>query len=101
MDTYLRRINVVGVSGSGKTTYAQRVAERLDIPYIELDALFWGPNWTESPRDEFRSKVEQVVKGEKWSIDGNYSRVRDIVWGKADTVVRRRFYIMSRSASGT
>ena len=78
---------MIGTSGSGKTTYAQRVAERLDIPHIELDALFWGPNWTEAPLEEFRSEVSNAVAGENWSLDGNYSKVRDIVWGRADTVV--------------
>ena len=87
MESSIQRINVIGTSGSGKTTYAQRVAERLDIPHIELDALHWGPNWTEAPLEEFRTEVSNAVAGETWSLDGNYGKVRDIVWKRADTVV--------------
>jgi adenylate kinase family enzyme len=82
-----RRISVVGTCGAGKTSVAQRLAERLSLPHIELDALFWGPDWT--PRDEltFRSLVAQAASAEAWVIDGNYSRVRDLVWERAETVV--------------
>ena len=82
-----KRINVIGTSGSGKTTFAHRIAQRLNIPHVELDALFWQPNWGETPLDEFRAKVREALQGETWAIDGNYSKVRDIVWGRADTVV--------------
>ena len=82
-----QRIAVVGTSGSGKTTLASRLAQRLGIPHVELDALHWGPNWTPVPVEIFRERVVQALSGEAWATDGNYSRVRDIVWGRADTVV--------------
>jgi adenylate kinase family enzyme len=79
---------VVGTSGSGKTTMAKRLAERLSVPHIELDALHWGPNWTEEPNEVLRERAEQAVSGKNgWTVDGNYSAVRDIVWPRADTVV--------------
>jgi adenylate kinase family enzyme len=82
-----KRINVIGTSGSGKTTFARRTAEVLGFPHFEMDALFWRPNWGETPVDEFRQKVREALKGDTWTIDGNYSKVRDIVWARADTVV--------------
>jgi adenylate kinase family enzyme len=83
----LRRIAVVGTSGSGKTTLARRLAECLEIPHVELDALHWGPNWTPAAVEEFRERVAQALAGDTWTTDGNYGKVRDIVWGLADTVV--------------
>lgn len=81
------RTAIVGTSGSGKTTLAQQLALRLGIPHIELDALHWEPNWTPAPLEVFRERTAQALSGEAWTTDGNYSRVRDIVWGRADTVV--------------
>jgi len=83
----MRRVVVVGTTGSGKTTLAREIARRLGIPHIELDALNWGPNWTEVPREVFRARVAAALEGEAWVVDGNYSAVRDIVWPRADTVV--------------
>ncbi len=82
-----RRIVVVGTSGSGKTTFVRNLAERLGIPHVELDAIHWGPDWTPAPVDLFRARTAQALNGEAWSVDGNYSAVREIVWPRADTIV--------------
>ena len=82
-----RRIVVVGTTGSGKTTLARQLAQRLAIPHVELDALHWGPGWTPAPPDLFRQRAAQALSGETWVTDGNYHVVRDIVWSRADTVV--------------
>lgn len=85
--TGLRRIHVVGTSGLGKTTLARRLARILDIPHVELDALFWGPDWTPTPVEVFCQRTARALSGQAWTTDGNYSKVRDIVWHRADTVV--------------
>jgi adenylate kinase family enzyme len=82
-----RRISVVGTTGSGKTTLALQAAQRLQIPHIELDALHWEPNWTAVSDRVFRARVAEALSGDRWIVDGNYSKVRDIVWSRADTVV--------------
>ena len=84
---HLRRIVVVGTSGSGKTTLAYRLAQRLGIPHVELDALHWGPDWTPAPREVFRERIAQALSGDAWTTDGNYSAVRDIIWSRTDTIV--------------
>src|SRR3954447_546995 len=80
-----RRICVKGTSGAGKSTFAAELARRLDLPCIELDALFWGPNWTEPDRDVFRACVcETRAAASQGVIDGNYdSRLGDTVLGAA------------------
>lgn len=81
------RISVVGTSGSGKTTTASQIAERLGIPHIEMDALHWEPNWTEAPFDVFCQRLSQAISGSVWVVDGNYGKSRHIVLSRADTVV--------------
>jgi adenylate kinase family enzyme len=82
-----RRIAVVGTTGSGKTTLARRVSRLLAIPHVELDALHWGPDWTPAQPEIFRQRTAQTLSGDAWVVDGNYSKVRDVVWQRADTVV--------------
>jgi hypothetical protein len=83
----MRRIVVVGTTGSGKTSLARQLAERFEYPYVELDALHWSANWTSVPIEEFRARVVRALDVEEWVVDGNYSKVRDIVWTRADTIV--------------
>jgi adenylate kinase family enzyme len=82
-----QRISIVGTTGSGKTTLAKQVSQRLQIPHVELDALHWEPNWTAAEPQVFRDRTQEALSDDRWVVDGNYSVVRDIVWGKADTVV--------------
>ncbi|MBA2264217.1 MAG: hypothetical protein H0W10_06125 [Chloroflexi bacterium] len=83
----MKRINVVGTSCSGKTTLARAIAARLELEHIELDALFWGPDWTPVPEPIFRECVDNAVSADEWVIDGGYSPVRDLTWSRVDTVV--------------
>ena len=85
----MRRVAVLtSASGSGGTTFGRALAERLDVPFHELDELFWLPDWTESPADEFRARVEPVVATDAWVIDGSYqSKLGDLVLRNADVVV--------------
>ncbi len=85
--TPYQRIAVVGVTGSGKTTFARALASRLKCPHVEMDALHWLPNWTEKPLDQFRADVAQALASNCWVIDGNYGKVRDIVWSRAEAIV--------------
>jgi adenylate kinase family enzyme len=85
-----RRILVKGTSGAGKSTFATELARRLALPYVELDALFWGPNWSQPSPDAFRACVCEAMASapDGWVIDGNYdSRLGDTVVGVADTIV--------------
>jgi adenylate kinase family enzyme len=82
------KIAVQGTSGSGKTTVARELARRLGVPHLELDALHHGPNWLETPAEEFRRRVAAATAGDGWVVDGNYdSKLGDLVLGRADTVV--------------
>jgi len=82
-----RRIHVTGISGSGKTTVAGRIAGRLGIPHIELDALHWQPRWQEPELEAFRQQVAAALAPEAWVLEGNYRKVHDLVWSRAQQVI--------------
>jgi len=81
------RLVVIGVSGSGKTTFAGQVARKLSLPHIELDALYWEPDWQASSRPVFRGRVQAATAADTWVVDGNYSQSHDIVWSRASHIV--------------
>ena len=84
------RIAVVGSSGSGKSTLARRLAAELSVPHIELDAINWQAGWKDlnsHDPDEFVRRVAAAVGQDAWVSDGNYGRVRDLVWNRATHLV--------------
>lgn len=85
----MRRFAIVGsASGNGKTTLGRELASRLGIPFVEVDALHHGPGWTEATADELRARVEPLVAGEAWVVDGYYrGKLGDLVPRSADVVV--------------
>lgn len=81
------RVNVIGTSGSGKTTFGRQLAQNLDLPFIEMDALFWGPKWRPAGDEEFFSSLNEALQGEHWVLDGNYSRTTAIKWERVEAVI--------------
>ncbi len=82
------RIIVIGSSNAGKSTLAHRLAARLGVPCIELDALHWEPGWVEAERAVFRARVRRAIAPASWVMAGNYTRQQqDVSWPVADTVV--------------
>ena len=82
-----QRIVVMGTTGSGKTTLSRLLADMLDVPTVELDAIRHGPNWSETPDDVFKQRVAASLSGDSWIVDGNYSVARDVIWPRATTLV--------------
>jgi adenylate kinase family enzyme len=85
----MQRVSIVGNAGSGKSRLARRIAERLNLAYVELDAIHHLANWEPIDLDEFRERVEVIAAADEWVIDGNYRTVviDGPVWQRADTVV--------------
>ena len=81
------RIVVLGRTGSGKTTLAREVAAALDMPHVELDSLYFGPDFSTAPLSVLRERTSAAVAGDRWVTDGNKRAVRDLVWPRADTII--------------
>ena len=83
----VKKIAVVGTCGAGKTAFAKSLSRLRDLPYIELDSLYWAENWTKVPDEIFCDRVLKLVQEEAWVADGNYAIVRDLIWSHADAII--------------
>lgn len=79
------RVLVAGVSGSGKTTLAARIGAGLEVPHVEIDALFHGPGW--QPRSEFMGDVQRFVAEDGWVTEWQYDSARQLLLARADLMV--------------
>lgn len=74
----MKRIMVIGCPGSGKSTFSRALRDRLGLPLIYMDRLFWNADRTHVDRDEMNRRVENAVSGSEWIIDGNYQRTLEM-----------------------
>ena len=83
----MQRLAIIGPGGAGKSRLARELGQRLDLPVIHLDDLFWQPGWVEPDRDEWEALNRELVQGERWILDGNYGGTMEIRLAAADTIV--------------
>ncbi|HKA12561.1 MAG TPA: AAA family ATPase [Candidatus Dormibacteraeota bacterium] len=81
------RVLVLGSAGAGKTTFAVRLAELLDLPLIHLDFEYWRPGWQPTPPEEWPIRVDELIAGEAWVMDGNYGGTMERRLARADAAV--------------
>ena len=83
----MKRVIVVGSGGSGKSTFSRQLGEITGLPVIHLDKLFWKPNWTSTPKDEWTEVVRWEIAKPEWIIDGNFGGTRSLRMQAADTII--------------
>lgn len=81
------KINVIGTSGSGKSTFCKKLALKLSSTHIEMDQIFWGPNWKWPSDEEFFANLKTALDRPDWILDGNYTRTVPVKWESVDMVV--------------
>lgn len=83
----MKRILIVGSSGSGKSTLGRQLADRLGLPLIHLDQYFWESGWKMVDGAEWRERNRQLIAGDQWIMDGNYSSTLLMRSDRADTLI--------------
>jgi adenylate kinase family enzyme len=83
----MRRVLVIGAAGAGKSTFSRALAAITGLPLIHLDAEFWQAGWRETPRELWKQRVAELLRGERWIMDGNYGGTLRERIDVADTVV--------------
>lgn len=83
----MKKIIIIGTTGSGKSTFAALLSKKLGYDHINLDQLFWKPNWQWSLDEEFHQKIRSSICIDNWIIDGNYTKTHSLTWSQADTII--------------
>ena len=87
----MERIIIIGCGGAGKSTLARQLGDKLDLPVVHLDKLFWKPGWVESPREEIDGKIHAELQKPRWIMDGNFHRTLPERLQYCDTVIYMDF----------
>ena len=82
-----RRVLVIGMAGSGKSTFSRALSARTGLPVIHLDVHYWKPGWVKPSEDEWRATQRSLLAGDAWIADGNDLDTLELRLGRADTVV--------------
>ncbi len=82
----MKKILIVGCPGSGKSTFAEKLAKEIKVPLIHLDSIYWKPNWERPSKKEWIEILNKVLDKKSWIIDGNYVSTFELRAKKADTI---------------
>lgn len=83
-----KKIVIVGVSASGKSTFARRLAEKTKLPLFLMDSIMWNPGWQYIGDKETISKLEEISSGNEWIIEGYINKeARSFIFDRADTII--------------
>lgn len=83
----MQRVLVIGSGGAGKSTFARRLGEATGLPVVHLDACYWRPGWSPTPKEEWTRTVDEIAARDAWIMDGNYGGTLDRRLAACDTVI--------------
>jgi adenylate kinase family enzyme len=84
----MRRIIILGGTGSGKSVLAKLLSTRLCLPVVHLDAIFYGPRWSPSDEQTFQARVAEAIADDRWITDGNFvAATAALRFPRADAII--------------
>lgn len=84
----MNKVVVVGVSASGKSTFARKLAEKTGLPLTHMDAIMWQPGWEYLGDEYTNQKLFELSNGEHWIIEGYITTdARTFLFEEADQII--------------
>lgn len=82
----MKRVLVIGSSGAGKSTFARKLRDMTELPLYYLDMLWHKPDRSTVSREVFDARLEELLKQDRWILDGNFQRTLEARLTACDTV---------------
>lgn len=83
-----KKIAIVGVSASGKSTFARKLEEKVGIPVTHIDALMWQPGWQYIGDEQTEAIIRDMLTKEHWIFEGYIVKsVREELFNEADVIL--------------
>lgn len=83
-----KRITIVGVTASGKTTFARKLGDIIKLPIIFVDSIMWTRGWEYIGDGEVTKKLDHATLGPEWILEGYIVKdSRPFVFERADTII--------------
>lgn len=65
-----KKIAIIGVSASGKSTLSRKIAEKTSLPLFHMDMLYWKEDWQAVPESEYLKAHKLIVEKPEWIVEG-------------------------------
>lgn len=82
----MKKIIVIGCPGSGKSTFAKALQQKINLPLYHLDMLYWNADRTIVDKTIFYEKQFSIIQTDEWIIDGNYGSTMELRIQSCDTI---------------
>ena len=82
----MQKVIIIGCPGAGKSTFARALRDVTNLPLYYLDMIWHKPDKTNVTREEFDARLNQIIRGDEWIVDGNYQRTLEVRLAACDTV---------------
>jgi adenylate kinase family enzyme len=84
----MKRIVIVGVSASGKSTFARELGKKINLPVIFMDEIMWNPGWNYIGDEATIARLEEESQKDTWIIEGYITKnARTFVFERADAII--------------
>lgn len=88
MQSLGKKIVVIGVSASGKSSFARELGAKTNLPIIFMDSIMWRPGWNYIGDEETVRLLEEESAKSKWIIEGYIEKgARPFLFERADSII--------------
>lgn len=73
MKESIKKISIIGGSGTGKTTLADNLAQALNLPVYHIDGINYFKDWEKRDKEQRDKIILEKVSTNEWIMDGTYN----------------------------